>query len=1331
MPAVSSSASSALTSSERVFDAYVPRGVLIQLAAEPFHRVREVDGSMLFADLSGFTRLSERLQRRGAEGAELLVGTINRVFEQLLRVAYDNGGSLIKFGGDALLLFFEGEDHARRATHAAFRMRKRLRAIVPMDVAGVSVRLRMTVGVHTGDYQFFLVGESHLEPLVVGSGASGIVHTEALADNGQIVVSANTAAQLPRRVLGPAVEDCFLLRSDPLADDLVLAGPMPLPPAELVGRALSTAVRAHVADGGSLPEHRRASIAFLQFRETNRILATEGIEALADALHEVVSQTQRAADSWGVCFLDSDVDADGGKLLLTAGVPRTVGDDEERLLLTLRQVMDAGVRLPIRIGVNRGPVFTGEIGPSYRRSYIAMGDTTNLAARLMGKAQVGQILASPAVLDRCPGRFATERAGPFMMKGKLRPVEAFAVGPPVRSPVARAAATGPVLVGRAAELAVLDEMLTAAIGGRGGLVEIVGEAGVGKSRILGEIRPPEGVRRLSVHCEAQDSLVPYRLWQGVLRALLGSAWDEADEALADRLSMRCAQLPGLSELLPLVAGVLGLDAPPTRTTAALLPRYRAQRTQEAVLALLEPELARPTLLVIDAAHLLDEASAAVLAGLSAVLAESAWLLVIARRGGPSAMLAEHIRRIEPASFTVAESRTLVHALTDAAPLPGHVVDLVVERSGGNPQFLLDLLAAVGSDLPDSVQAATVAQIDGLPPGDRALLRRAGVLGTAFPARLAAAVLAVPAEDPRWARLDAFLATADGAFRFRRAMVQEVAYAAVPYVERRVLHAAVADALEADPADRTDPGVLAAHHRLAGRDDRAYPLALQAAQRAAACAAPADAARLYRAALESARAIRLPLHELTGVWEGLGEALRLAGESAPADRAYRQARRTTGGDPVGCARLLHRQARLAHRSGHPAAGVRWARRGLRALDGLTGDQIDAWRARLLATEAADRMDQGRARDAVALCRAALELAGDGVDETGARARAHASYLLDWALVVLGRNAEAVHSPAALEIFDRLGDLEEKSKALNNLGMFAYWEGRWDDAVRLYRECGELAERTGDVETAATARCNIGEVLSDQGDWPAAAEALQDAYRVWRASGNDGGAGFARMLLGRTAARSGRSDEGIGLLEAAAEELARHGMEDAVVARTYLAEALSYAGRGEEALALLAALWPTKAAGPGPLLLRGRAVARAGAGAAAVRADLVEALEAARLEGNAYEVGLCLDLLCTLPTDEVAKLGIDLTGITAWRPECDAIFGRFGVHRLPPAPWADGSESARAMSARSTSAEGLRVLLPGRHPELDPGHPAVTLAHDAAMADAGPRESCAVVEGGALR
>jgi class 3 adenylate cyclase/tetratricopeptide (TPR) repeat protein len=1248
--------SAAVPGEDRQFDPYVPRGVLMQLAAEPFSRVREVDGSMLFADLSGFTRLSERLQRRGAEGAELLVGTINRVFEQLLRVAYDNGGSLIKFGGDALLLFFEGDRHPERAGHAAFRMRQRLRALVPMDVAGVAVRLRMTVGVHSGAYQFFLVGESHLEPLVVGSGATGIVRTETLADNGQIVVSASTAARLPKRVLGPAVADCFLLRADPLTADLALAGPMVLPPTEAVGRALSTAVRAHIADGGSAPEHRRAAVAFLHFRGTDAILEQDGVEALADALHELVARAQRAVDSWGVCFLDSDVDADGGKLLFTAGAPRVVGDDEERLLLTLRQIMDSPGRLPIRVGVNRGPVFTGEIGPSYRRSYVVMGDTTNLAARLMGKAQVGQVLASRSVLDRCAARFAVEPLEPFLVKGKIRPVEAFAVGAPIRSATPAPAAAGPALVGRVAESATLRSALADAVAGRGGLVEVVGDAGVGKTRLLEEVSGGAGARRYWVACEAAASVVPYGMWHRLLRGLLGCTATDSAEVVLDRLSERCAQV-GVTDLLPLLADVAGLEVAPNPVTTALLPQFRALRTHAAVLRLLEPDLPLPSLLLIDSAHLMDEASAGLLAALRDALGASCWLLVVASRTatGPVGE-----RLIELAPLSAEESLALVHARTAEAPIPGHLVAEMVARSGGNPQFLLDLSAAAGTDLPDSVQAAVVAQIDALPPGDRALLRRAAVLGAAFGAGLADVVLAVPAADERWSRLAGFVAPGgDGRFRFGRPLVHEVAYAGLPYAERRLLHAAVAQALAAVPAGSTDPGVLAAHHRAAGNDAEAFGLALQAARRALARAAPGDAARLFRATLDSARVIRLPQPELAAVWEGLGEALRLAGESGPADRAYREARRAVGDDPMHSARLLHRQARLAHRSGHPAAGVRWARRGLRLLAEHSGPTADAWRARLLATEAADRMDQGRPVDAVRLCRKALALAWDDVDETAARARAHAGYLLDWALVVLGRGAEAVHSREALAIYDRLGDLEEKSRVLNNLGMFAYWGGRWDEAVELYRECGALGTRTGDAETVACSRCNVGEVLSDQGEWDAAEVELAEAYRVWRASGNDGGAGFARMLLGRTAARAGRLPAGVALLESAVAELAAHGMEDANLARGYLAEALAQAGRGAEAEVVLKAVWPGTDVPPGPLLLRARALAREPEGDEGVRIGLLAALEAARAAGNAYEVGVCLDLLCALPVTAHTR---------GWTAERDDVLARFGVRRLAPPPWA---------------------------------------------------------------
>ena len=136
-------------------------------------------------------------------------------------------------------------------------------------------------------------------------------------------------------------------------------------------------------------------MAFLHFDGTDELIGREGAGRGSRPSSTSSSRdVQEAVDELDVCFLGSDVDADGGKLILAAGVPRAVGDDEERMLLALRRIADGERRLPVRIGVNHGPVFAGDIGPPYRRTYTVMGDAVNLAARLMAKARTGEIYAT-------------------------------------------------------------------------------------------------------------------------------------------------------------------------------------------------------------------------------------------------------------------------------------------------------------------------------------------------------------------------------------------------------------------------------------------------------------------------------------------------------------------------------------------------------------------------------------------------------------------------------------------------------------------------------------------------------------------------------------------------------------------------------------------------------------------------------------------------------------------------------------------------------------------------------------------------------------------------
>ncbi len=178
---------------------YLPRLVLDWQQTTPDALVREIEGSMVFVDISGFTKMSERLARQGKVGAEEVSDVIGDTFETLLAEAYARGGSLIKFGGDALLLFFEGQRARPSRGCAAHGMRAELRRVGTFETTSGKVTLRMSVGAHTGLFHFFLVGGSHRELIVAGPAATETVTMEGAASAGQILLSPALAAALPCR----------------------------------------------------------------------------------------------------------------------------------------------------------------------------------------------------------------------------------------------------------------------------------------------------------------------------------------------------------------------------------------------------------------------------------------------------------------------------------------------------------------------------------------------------------------------------------------------------------------------------------------------------------------------------------------------------------------------------------------------------------------------------------------------------------------------------------------------------------------------------------------------------------------------------------------------------------------------------------------------------------------------------------------------------------------------------------------------------------------------------------------------------------------------------
>ena len=1011
---------------------YLPRLLLQWLMDEPGRpAAQELDGSVVLVDISGFTKMSERLARKGKAGAEEVTDILGAVFNRLLSLAYAEGGGLLKFGGDALLLFFSGDAHPVRAVRAATGMRRELHKIGGIHTSAGLVRLRMSIGIHSGRFQFFLVGNSHREFIISGPGASETVLMEASATASQILMSPSTARSVPQSVVGAWNDVGFLVRRDPSG---VAAPPQErhLDLSEVdVSQAIPRSIRPYLRSGLVEPEHRKVSVGFLHYDGMDLLVTEEGMRSAALALQELVCDVQEAADRNGVTFLGSDVDRDGGKIILAAGAPAAAGDDEERMLLTLHEIVGRRRRLAVRLGVNLGPVFAGNIGPEYRRTYTIMGDAVNLAARLMSKAAPGQIIATNGVLAASDACFHVEPLPPFVVKGKAKPIRAFSVGAleRIRRQGDRAE---PPLVGREEELREIIDSVEALPRRSGRLLEIVGPPGIGKSRLLSELRTRSaGIKLVEATCELYGASMPYRVLGNVVRQAMGLANDANDDTTLRRLRTEIrSRAPDLEPWLPLIAVVAGIDVPPTDEVQQLDDSFRKDQLERIVGAFLARVLDGPAMILVEDVHWMDELSSELLARLvTEQLADAHWLICVTRRDVTSGFAAPShyaVRTLPLSPLAAQDALLLVEWATEDMPLLPRDNETLVERSGGNPLFLQELVRASGEagvqTLPDSVEAVVTAQIDQLAPADRSLLRTAAVLGAVFDVELLSLLLggADPPDAPVLGRLEEFVVPQEpGTWRFRHALIRDAAYEGLPYRRRRDLHAHAGELIEQAADDTSDVAeLLSLHYFNAHRFQDAWRHSVIAGRRARDRFSNGRAVEFFDRALEAASRLGdVDPHEVAEIREALGDVLFRMGDFRRARIVYRDVRRALDDDPMATSRVLMKQAKIPERLGRYSDALRWLQRGWTVLKEMDGVDVLRQRAQLSVFYASIRVAQGRARDARNWCARAIEEA----EASGEReALAQAYYILDWALVLEGRAAGYENSGKALAIYRDLRD-----------------------------------------------------------------------------------------------------------------------------------------------------------------------------------------------------------------------------------------------------------------------------------------------------------------------
>jgi class 3 adenylate cyclase/tetratricopeptide (TPR) repeat protein len=642
-------------------------------------------------------------------------------------------------------------------------------------------------------------------------------------------------------------------------------------------------------------ERKQVTVLFADLKGSMELLAERDPEEARQLLDPVLDRMMAAVHQYEGTV--NQVMGDG--IMALFGAPLAHEDHAVRACYAALRMQEAvkqyaaevqrthGVPVHMRVGLNAGEVVVRSIGSDLHMDYTAVGQTTHLAARMEQMAMPGAILITPAVLGLVEGFVQVKALGAMPVRGLRDPVEVYEVtgAGVVRSRLQAAAARGLTrFVGRQPELETLQQALAQAQAGHGQVVAMVGEAGVGKSRLLyefGHSHRTQGWLVLESASVSYGKASPYFPVIDLLKRYCHIEERDDPRTMRAKVTGQILTLDeALQETIPALLALL--DALPAESPfLAFDPPQRRQRTLDGLKRLLIRESqVQPLLLVFEDLHWIDSETQALLDSLVESIPTARLLLLVNYRpeyqhGWGSKTYYTQLR-LDP--LPPASADELLQALLGDDPSLEPLTPLLIARTGGNPFFLEEsvrtlvetgMLVGTPGDyrlaqplaslqMSATVQAVLAARIDRLPPEEKHVLQTAAVIGTEVPLPLLQPIAELPEADlyRGLAHLQAaeFLYETrlfpERAFTFKHALTHEVAYNGLLQERRRALHARIVEALEVLSPDRLAEQVdRLAHHAVRGEVwEKALTYCQQAGARAMAGSAYREAVGYFEQAL---------------------------------------------------------------------------------------------------------------------------------------------------------------------------------------------------------------------------------------------------------------------------------------------------------------------------------------------------------------------------------------------------------------------------------------------------------------------------------------------------
>lgn len=1069
-------------------------------------------GATLFADISGFTPLTEAfaLELGPKRGGEELTIHLNRVYDGLIGVLHRYGGSVVSFSGDAITCWLNEDLDGRRAVRCALEMQSIMLTLKDIVTpAGRPIELGLKVAVAIGEVKRFIVGlpEYTLMDAMAGKTVEQMASGENVAERGDVVVDQVTFAALE-----PYLEVETWRQEKKSGGDFAIVRGLSLDveetawetledskfTQEMINHWLLPEVGTRITSGMGefLTELRPATALFMRFT---------GIDYDNDPeaplkLNTFVQLVQRIMMRLDGSLLQLTIGDKGSYMYAAFGAPVAHEDDTERAALAALAIQKEASPLdyidPIQIGISYGRMRTGAYGAIQRRTYGVLGDHVNLSARLMSKASGGQIYVSENAYRSIQSLFTWEPLPPMKVKGKSYSVNVSRLVQRVERKTFKLHEPGYKfpMVGRQAELEAIEEKIDSVLLGKGQIVGITADAGMGKSRLTNEVIRSAMVKGLDAfagECQSFGTNISYLVWHGLWQSILNLG-----EALS--IEEQIKQVESQLELLgsdvqsrvPILGPLLNLPIPDNDFTASLDAKRKKGALEGLVVDILRSEAKkRPLILVLEDCHWLDDLSKDLIAEVGQSIGNLPVLLLLVYRPPDKQRLQmpkvddiPYFSEISLNQFSKAEAETLIRLkISDFfgdAVLPDRFLKAVIDKAAGNPFYLDEIInfindrgvdpsdtdALLALDLPGSIYSLVLSRIDALSESQKIAIRVASVIGRLFPAAVVWGIY--PANEVTvMIRHDLeYLSNVELTpletdepeltYIFKHIVTQEVAYESLPYKTRAKLHGQVGSYFEFKYPERVEQNLdlLAFHYAASDNLPKKQEYLLRAGNAAKLSYANVAAIDYYTSVhplLSGEEQIQMQLD--------LGEVYQVVGDLENAENWFQQTIRDADAGQIS---LLQSKGRVA-----------------------MGEL---------------RRRQGRYPEAATLYLEAQAKSKLNNDQPGVAK----------SLICLGTlNAQQGEFDKALGFYNQslsinraLNDAESLSNIYNNMAIVAEYQGDLAQSHEYHKQALEARRETNNKLLIATSLNNLGHITLSLGDHEVARGHLEEAIALQRAIGD---------------------------------------------------------------------------------------------------------------------------------------------------------------------------------------------------------------------------------------